>query len=134
MLRGCYPRLYDADMPQDAYFSACPRMYVECDVQAYLGVRDLSSYRTLPELCAYSSDNLLNVSRLASDAGVSRESVNSWLLTLDSSYIVFRLRTYHANQRKRLTKTPKLAMIRACCATCFASGRSASCLQARTWA
>lgn len=108
MLRGGYPRLYDVDMPQDAYFSAYLRTYVERDVQDYLGVRDLSAYRTLLELCAQCAGNLLNVSRLAADAGISRETVNSWLSMLESSYIVFRLRPYHANLRKRLVKTPKL--------------------------
>lgn len=108
MLRGGYPRLYDVDMPQDVFFSAYLRTYVERDVQDYLGVRDLSAYRTLLELCAQCAGGLLNVSRLANDAGVSRESVNSWLSMLESSHIVFRLRPYHANMRKRLTKTPKL--------------------------
>lgn len=108
MLRGGYPRLYDVDMPQEVFFSSYLRTYVERDVQDYLGVRDLSSYRTLLSLCAQCTGNLLNVSRLASDAGVSRESVASWLSMLESSYVVFRLRPYHANMRKRLTKTPKL--------------------------
>ena len=108
MLRGGYPRLYDVDIPQDAYFSVYLRTYVERDVQGYLGVKDLASYRTLLELCARSVGSPLNVSRLASDAGVSRATVTSWLLMLESSYVVFRLRPYHANLRKRLTKTPKL--------------------------
>ncbi|MEE6147431.1 ATP-binding protein [Olsenella sp. YH-ols2223] len=108
MLRGGYPRLYDVDMPQDAYFSAYLRTYVERDVQGHLGVRGLSSYRTLLELCAQCTGSLLNISRLANAAGVSRESVSSWLSMLESSYVVFRLRPYHTNLRKRLTKTPKL--------------------------
>lgn len=108
MFRGGYPRLYDVDMPQDTFFSSYLRTYVERDVQGYLGVRDLSSYRTLLELCAQCAGSLLNESRLASDAGVSRESVRSWLSMLESSYIVFRLRPYRANLRKRLIKTPKL--------------------------
>lgn len=108
MLRGGYPRLYDVEIPLEAYFSAYIKTYVERDVHEYLGVKDLSSYRTLLELCAQCAGSLLNVSRLANDAGVSRESVNSWLSMLESSYIVFRLRPYHANMRKRLVKTPKL--------------------------
>lgn len=55
-----------------------------------------------------SAGSLLNVSRLANDAGVSGESANSWLSMLESSYIVFWLRPYHVNMRKRLFKTPKL--------------------------
>jgi predicted AAA+ superfamily ATPase len=108
MLRGGYPRLYDVDVPQATYFSAYVKTYVERDVQDYLGVRDLASYMTLLELCAQCVGSLLNVTRLANDVGASRESVNSWLSMLESSYVLFRLRPYHANLRKRLTKTPKL--------------------------
>ncbi len=108
MLRGGYPRLYDVDVPQATYFSAYVKTYVERDVQDYLGVRALASYRTLLELCAQCVGSLLNVTRLANDVGASRESVNSWLSMLESSYVLFRLRPYHANLRKRLTKTPKL--------------------------
>lgn len=108
MLRGGYPRLYDVDIPPETYFSAYIKTYVERDVQDYLGVRDLSSYRALLELCARCAGSLLNVSRLASDLGVSRATVDTWLSMLESSYIVFRLRPYHANLRKRLIKTPKL--------------------------
>ena len=108
MLRGGYPRLYDVDIPPETYFSAFIKTYVERDVQDYLGVRDLSSYRALLELCARCAGSLLNVSRLASDLGVSRATVDTWLSMLESSYIVFRLRPYHANLRKRLIKTPKL--------------------------
>lgn len=108
MLRGGYPRLYDVDIPAETFYSAYIETYVERDVRDYLGVKDLSSYRTLLGLCAQCAGSLINVSRLSSDAGVSRESINSWLSMLESSYIVFRLRPYHANLRKRLTKTPKL--------------------------
>lgn len=132
-LRGGYPRLYDVDMPQDAFFSSYLRTYVERDVQDYLGVRDASSYRTLLELCAQCAGSLLNVSRLARDAGVSRESVSSWLSMLESSYIVFRLRPYHANMRKRLTKTPKLYFYDTGLATCCASARLVSCSRVPIW-
>ena len=108
MLRGGYPRLYDVDIPAETFYSAYIETYVERDVRDHLGVKNLSSYRTLLGLCAQCAGSLINVSRLSSDAGVSRESLNSWLSMLESSYIVFRLRPYHANLRKRLTKTPKL--------------------------
>ena len=70
MLRGGYPRLYDVDIPAETFYSAYIETYVERDVRDYLGVKNLSSYRTLLGLCAQCAGSLINVSRLSSDAGV----------------------------------------------------------------
>jgi predicted AAA+ superfamily ATPase len=51
---------------------------------------------------------LLNLSSLASDCGVSQPTARRWLSVLEASYIVFRLPPFWANVGKRLTKTPKL--------------------------
>ena len=40
--------------------------------------------------------------------GISPKTARSWLSLLESSYVVQLLQPYHANLRKRLTKTPKL--------------------------
>ncbi len=108
MVRGGYPRLYDVDVPADVYYSGYVDTYLERDVAGYLDVRNLSSFRTFLSLCAQNAGNLLNVTRLASDAGVSSATARAWLSMLESSYVVFLLRPYHASVRKRLTKTPKL--------------------------
>lgn len=108
MVRGGYPRLYDVDVPERIYYSGYINTYLERDISGYLDVRNLSSFRTFLSLCARNAGNLLNISRLASDAGVSSATAKAWLSMLESSYVVFMLRPYHANVRKRLTKTPKL--------------------------
>ena len=108
MVRGGYPRLYDVDVPERIYYSGYINTYLERDISGYLDVRNLSAFRTFLSLCARNAGNLLNISRLASDAGVSSVTAKAWLSMLESSYVVFMLRPYHANVRKRLTKTPKL--------------------------
>ena len=51
---------------------------------------------------------ILNLSSLGSDAGVSHTTASHWMTVLEASYIVFRLPPYYANIRKRLVKSPKL--------------------------
>ena len=51
---------------------------------------------------------LVNLSSLGSDAGVSHTTAREWLTILEASYIVFQLPPFHANIRKRLTKSPKI--------------------------
>ena len=51
---------------------------------------------------------LLNLSTLASDCGISHHTAAAWLSVLEASYIVFLLRPHFQNFNKRLVKTPKL--------------------------
>ncbi len=108
MLSGGYPRLAATDIPPRVYFPSYLQTYLERDVAELLDVRNLEAFRTFVRLCAHNVGNLLNVTRLAGDAGVSLPTAKSWLSILESSYAVFTLQPFHANLRKRLTKTPKL--------------------------
>ena len=59
-------------------------------------------------LCAGRVGQLLNLSAVGSDAGVSHTTAREWLTVLETSYVVFQLPPFHANIRKRLVKSPKL--------------------------
>ena len=108
MLEGGYPRLHVANIPPSVFFDNYLQTYVERDVAGYIDVRSMVPFRALLGLCAQGCGSLLNVSRLSGDLGVARATVDSWLSILESSYVLFRLPPYHANLRKRLTKTPKI--------------------------
>lgn len=105
---GGYPRIYDVDMPPAAFYRSYLSTYVERDATELLGVRNVSDFRRLVWLCAASVGSLLNYSRLASDLGVAVTTVRSWISLLEASYVLYLLQPYHANLRKRLTKTPKV--------------------------
>lgn len=51
---------------------------------------------------------VLNVSSLAGDAGISPKVASDWLSLLESSYIVKLVEPWSANINKRLVKAPKL--------------------------
>lgn len=108
MLRGGYPRLYDVDIPERIYFDGYVSTYLERDVAGYLDVRNVRQFETFMRLVAQTAGGLLNVTRLANDAGISTKTANAWLSILESSYVVFRLPPFYANLRKRLVKTPKV--------------------------
>ena len=105
---GCYPRIHDQRLePRQAlgdYFET----YVERDVRRMGEVRNLSGFRRFARLCAGRVGQLLNVSSLGADAGVSHTTAREWLSILEASYVVFQLPPFYANIRKRLTKSPKL--------------------------
>ena len=105
---GFYPRILDHGLdPRQAlgdYFET----YVERDVRRLGEIRNLSGFRRFARLCAGRVGQLVNLSSLGSDAGVSHTTAREWLTVLEASYVVFQLPPFHANIRKRLVKSPKL--------------------------
>lgn len=106
--RGGYPALYDRSLSPEHWFPNYATTYVERDVRQLLAVRDLGLFQRFLKLCAARTGQLLNLSALAADCGISHVTAREWLTVLEASYIVFLLPPYHRNFGKRLVKTPKL--------------------------
>lgn len=106
--RGGYPALYDRRVPPTEWLGAYVATYVERDVRQLLNVSDLLAFQTFLQLCAGRAAQLLNLSSLGADAGLTHNTARAWLSVLETSYITLRLPPLHVNLRKRLVKTPKL--------------------------
>lgn len=108
MCLGAYPPLFDRDISPQLWFSNYIATYVERDVRQLLAVRDLDLFQRFVRLCAARTGQLLNLSALAADCGISQTAAREWLSVLETSYLVMRLPPYFRNFGKRLVKTPKL--------------------------
>lgn len=108
---GCYPRIHDQELNPTQALADYLVTYVERDAQRIGGIRDLAAFRRFIRLCAGRVGQLLNLSSLGADVGISQPTAREWLGVLEASDIVFRLPPYHANIRKRLTKAPKLYFV-----------------------
>jgi len=108
LLKGGYPPVYDQPVTAARWLDAYITTYLERDVRQLINVRDLASFQLFLRLCAGSTGQLLNVSRLATETGVDQKTARSWLGVLESSFIIYRLAPHHKNFRKRLVKMPKL--------------------------
>lgn len=108
ILTGGYPALYDRALDRMPYFRNYINTYVERDVRALYAIKDLARFRDFLEICALNAGKLLNLSELSRDCGMALNTIKSWLSILEASYLIFLLRPYYKNSRKRLTKTPKV--------------------------
>jgi predicted AAA+ superfamily ATPase len=106
--QGGYPRIYERNLPAHEWLADYTATYVERDVRQLINVGDLLLFQTFLRLCASRTGQLLNLSSLANDCGISHPTARSWLSVLEASYIVFRLPPFFANLGKRLIKSPKL--------------------------
>ena len=108
MWQGGYPRIYERGLPAHEWLADYTATYVERDVRQLIKVGDLLLFQTFLRLCASRTGQILNLSSLANDCGISQPTARSWLSVLEASYIVFRLPPFFANLGKRLIKAPKL--------------------------
>lgn len=105
---GFYPRVLDQGLEPWQAYADYFETYVERDLRQLAEIRNLSSFQRFVRLCAGRVGQLVNLSSLGADAGVSHVTVRQWLTLLEASYVSFLLPPYHANIRKRLVKSPKL--------------------------
>ncbi len=105
---GAYPPLYDRTLDPHRWYGNYVRTYLERDVRQLINVHDLGNFQRFLRLCAARTGQLLNLSSLATDCGVTHNTAKSWISVLEASYIVHVLLPHHRNFNKRLVKTPKL--------------------------
>ncbi|WP_026327474.1 ATP-binding protein [Proteiniphilum acetatigenes] len=108
IFHGGYPRIYDKSIHPADFYPNYIQTYVEKDLRLLKNIEDLSKFIRFIKLCAGRIGQLLNLSSLANEAGVAVSTVQSWLSTLEASYILYLLKPDHQNYAKRLVKSPKL--------------------------
>lgn len=105
---GAYPRLYDKGIEPNDFYPYYIQTYVERDVRLIQNIGDLSKFVRFLKLCAGRIGQLLNISSLANECGVTAVTLSSWISVLEASYICYLLKPDYNNFAKRLVKTPKL--------------------------
>lgn len=106
--QGFYPPLHDRAIPPRIWCADYLATYIERDVRRMVQIRDLDAFHRFVLMCAARTGQLLNLTALAADCGITHNTAAAWLGVLETSYLVLRLPPYHRNLGKRLTKTPKL--------------------------
>ena len=108
LFKGLYPPVYDRPVSPDLWYDNYVTTYVERDVRQVLAVKDLVQFQRFVRLCAGRTGQLLNLSNLGDDAGVSHNTAREWISVLEAGFVLFRLPPHHASFSKRIVRTPKL--------------------------
>ncbi|RME64828.1 MAG: ATP-binding protein, partial [Nitrospirae bacterium] len=108
LFKGFYPPIHDRSLPPHAWLSGYHQTYIERDVREVLNIGNLDTFHRFIRLCATRAGQLLNLSSLAVDAGISHTTARTWLSVLQASFILYTLQPHFANFSKRIIKTPKL--------------------------
>ena len=105
---GGYPRIYDKHIPPARYYADYFETYVQRDIRNSENISDLLLFTRFIKLCAGRIGQLVNISSLANDCGISSTTATRWLSLLETSFIIYKLKPDFRNFTKRLTKSPKL--------------------------
>ena len=108
-LWGGYPKLleYRANEFKLNWLENYRTSYIERDLRDLAQVAEISDFQRFYQMLAFQIGELLNLSNLANEIGISVPTCKKYFQILEASYQYFLLRPYHLNVRKRLIRSPK---------------------------
>jgi predicted AAA+ superfamily ATPase len=86
---GFFPPIHDRPVDPSVWLQDYVSTYLERDVRQILNIQDLATFQRFIQLCAGRIGQLLNITSLAADTGITRITAESWLSVLQASHLVF---------------------------------------------
>lgn len=109
ILRGSYPELVvNRKVDRELWCGSYITTYMERDIRNLSAIGDLNQFERFIKLCATRTGQILNLTDMARDIGISLSTAKRWLSILEAGYQVYLLYPYYKNIGKRLIKSPKL--------------------------
>ena len=110
LLWGGFPPVQDFNTIEDLnrWIRSYLQTIMERDVRDLANIEGLREFPNLFRLLASRSGTLLNVSQLSRSLGMVHVTLKRYLRLLEALYFVYLLPSWHSNQGKRLTKSPKV--------------------------
>ncbi len=106
--KGSMPAMYSEEMDWQMYYGSYTRTYIERDVRDLTKISDEQKFIRFMIALAARTSQMLNLTTLANEVGITVPSAERWLSILISSNVVYLLQPYHNNITKRTVKTPKV--------------------------
>ena len=110
ILYGGYPKIYNLKTKQGSslWFKNYINTYIERDLRDLAQVGDIDTFQHVYRLISFYSGNIMNMSTIAANTGVSVQTIKRYISILHTSFQSTLLTSYHVNQKKQITKAPKL--------------------------
>ncbi len=109
LLRGFYPEIaVNKKVDRKLWCSSYITTYLERDIRSLTNIGDLSQFERFLISCAVRTGQILNISEIARDIGISVPTAKRWLSLLETGHQIFLLYPYYKNIGKRMIKSPKI--------------------------
>jgi len=109
LLRGFYPEIAsNKKVDRDLWCSSYITTYLERDIRNLSNIGDLNQFERFLVACATRTAQILNISEIARDIGISVPTAKRWLSLLEAGHQIYLLYPYYKNIGKRIVKSPKI--------------------------
>jgi predicted AAA+ superfamily ATPase len=107
VLRGGYPEIrLNPEVNRQIWMAGYIQTYLERDVRQIVNIGDLNTFHRFLRLMAARTGQILNMSDLSRDLGMSVPTIKKWISILEASCQIFLLPPHFNNLGKRMIKSP----------------------------
>ncbi|MFH0795683.1 MAG: ATP-binding protein [Candidatus Omnitrophota bacterium] len=109
LLSGSLPAVLTEDSEEEKWFILRDYVatYLEKEIRAIEGVHNIDLFHRFYRALLLQHGQILNVSNLAGDLGMSRNTALSYLNILEQTFLLYRISSYARKPKVRLMKAPK---------------------------
>ncbi|MDD4980034.1 MAG: ATP-binding protein [Candidatus Omnitrophica bacterium] len=108
-LRGSFPEIsVRPKIDFETWYGSYLETYLERDVRSTYMIGSLREFHKFLQLLATRCSQVLNLNSLATELGVSINTIKKWISVLEASHLIYLLNPYYRNLGKRITKAPKV--------------------------
>ena len=109
ILRGSYPEIRNnPQVDRQLWCASYIQTYLERDVRQIVNVGDLNTFDRFLRVCAAQTGQILSLSEISRDVGMSVPTIKKWISILEASYQIYLLPPHFRNFGKRIIKSPKI--------------------------
>lgn len=110
MIFGGYPKvvLENNFEKKEKFLGEIVSAYIFKDIRALFNIGDIIKFNNLIKILASRSSSLINVSQLANDVGISRQTVMNYISILENSFLIMMLPPYSRSLRVEVRKAKKI--------------------------
>lgn len=106
--QGSFPALAAFPTDRDLFYNSYIQTYLQRDIRDLANISDAHLFLKFLRAAAARTGQLLNITEIGRDCGISPMTAKNWLSILEASGIIYLLEPYHNNITSRLIKTSKL--------------------------
>ena len=112
IFEGGMPELYRVkELDRNEFFNSYVNTFIERDVRGIKDVGNLEDFRRFMKDLALRNGKPLNYSDIASDIGVSSNTIKEWVSVLVSTRVIYLLQPFYSNKLNRLTHRPEIVFM-----------------------
>ena len=111
MCSGFFPEIVTTNVDASRWIDSYLMTYINRDVRLIRPAIQIANFQRFIKLLAARSGQLLNISEISKEMGLTQPTIKEWLEILEATYVIYLLRPYYSNRTKRFIKSPKIYFV-----------------------